>query len=72
MSYVFRYINRQVFKSSVSYTLLIENNEEEHRVEKSFKVDANQIDEEFLRTEAKVEIEKIKAGLYNYSEVVEE
>jgi hypothetical protein len=64
MSYEWRYINRQITKSSVSYTLLIEDtdNDEEissYRIEKSFKLAPEQIDQEFLRTEAKKEIKRI-------------
>ena len=70
MSYEWRYINRQVFPNSVSYTLLIEDtdNDEEiasYRIEKSFKLSVNQIDEEFLRKEAKAEIKRIIEEIQN-------
>jgi len=70
MSYAYRYINKQVFQNSVTYTLLIEDTDGDeeiasYRVEKSFKVDSNQIDEEFLRKEAKLEISRIMEDAAN-------
>lgn len=61
MQYSYRYINCQIFDSSVCYTLLIENSDtrEITRIEKSFKVDVNSIDDEFLRSQAIPEIDKI-------------
>lgn len=64
MAYDWRFINRQVFNNSVSYTLLIEDNDNDEeiasfRIEKSFKINSSLIDEEFLRNEAKSEIKKI-------------
>lgn len=63
MSYNYRYINKQVFSNSVSYTLLLEDVDQDGedlvRIEKTFKLDDKQIDEEFLRFEAKKEIDRI-------------
>lgn len=62
MSYNYRYLNRQLFLSSVSYTLIIENDNDVTdfiRIEKSFKVPQEAIDSEFLRIEAKKEITRI-------------
>ena len=61
MGYEYRYINKNVQPSNVSYSLLIENTETKEliRIEKSFKFDKNSIDSEFLRAEAKKEIERI-------------
>lgn len=68
MAFEWRYINRQVFKSSVAYTLLVENSDEEaqsYRIEKSFNAPLDSIDEEFLRKEAKLEIKRITEELTN-------
>lgn len=61
MTYEYRYINKQVFESSVCFTLLIEDvdTKETYRVEQSFKVEDAVIDDEFLRKVAKIEIQKI-------------
>jgi hypothetical protein len=64
----YRYINKNHQPSSASYTLLIEDEDSDAfqdviRIEKSFKVDIRQIDEEFLRIEARIEVERIKYEL---------
>lgn len=66
----YRYINKNVQPSSISYTLLIEDEDKDEfesimRIEKCFKIDSRQIDEEFLRCEAIKEIERIKYELEN-------
>lgn len=66
----YRYINKNKQPKYMSYTLLIEDEDkilfqDTIRIEKTFKVDYNQIDEEFLRNEAKKEIERIKYELEN-------
>jgi hypothetical protein len=67
MAYEYRYINRNRQPGSVSYSLLIEDTEtkETIRIEKSFKVDFNIVDSEFLRIEAKKEIDRIIEEKYN-------
>ena len=64
-TYDYRFINRQVFSGSVYYTLLIdvvENSRvvQSFRIDKTFKVSAEQVDSEFLRLAASVEIEKLQ------------
>ena len=69
MSYNYRYINKQIFTNSVGFTLLIEDddndNETSYRIEKTFKLDFSQIDDEFLRTEALKQIQIIKDTIAN-------
>jgi hypothetical protein len=62
MAFDYRYINRHDEEGKVWFTLLIENSETklEYRIEKSFKIDSKLIDKEFLRTEAKKEIDRIE------------
>lgn len=62
--YDFRYINRNQQKDSVSYTLLVEDIDNDdiignYRIDLVFKCDPNVIDEEFLRSQARKEIERI-------------
>lgn len=70
----FRYINKNEQPSFVSYTLLIEDEDKDEfvetiRIEKTFKVDSRQIDEEFLREEAYKEIARIEYELENPIEI---
>ncbi len=69
----FRYINKNRQPSYTSYTLLVESDGVEFegviRIEKTFKVDTRQIDDEFLRAEAMLEIERIKYELENPMEI---
>lgn len=60
--YEFRYINKQIEKTSTSYSLVLEDRTTGRptvRIEKSFKVDSKLIDDEFLRSEAKKDIDRI-------------
>lgn len=60
MAYTYRFINKNIQPTSVSFSLILtDDNEKEIRIEKCFKVDYNLIDDEFLRLEAKKEIERI-------------
>ena len=64
MAYSYRYINKNNQPSSVDYTLIIENRENDVlvgsiRIEKSFNVDEKLIDDEFLRLQAYKEIDRI-------------
>lgn len=62
MTFNYRYLNKQVFLANVSYTLIIENEDDSEdfiRIEKSFKFPPEIIDSEFLRIEAKKEINRI-------------
>jgi len=66
----FRYINKNEQPTSISYTLLIEYVDMDQvqtivRIEKKFKEDARQIDEEFLRTVAMAEIYSLKQAIEN-------
>jgi hypothetical protein len=66
----YRYINKNKQPSYVTYTLLIDDEDKLKiqdiiRIEKTFKIDYNLIDEEFLRAEAKVEIDRIMYELEN-------
>jgi hypothetical protein len=70
----FRYINKLEQSNSVSYTLLIEDESKEKfehtvRLEKTFKIDAHQIDDEFLRAEARLEINRVIYELDNLVEI---
>jgi hypothetical protein len=70
----FRYINKNEQPDSVSFTLLIEDEDKDEfvdviRIEKVFKCDSECIDEEFLRAEAKREIVKILSEIANPVEV---
>ena len=62
MAYTYRYINKQIFPNSISYTLIIEDDETKmvYRMEKTFKCDVNLIDNEYLLAEAKKEINNIE------------
>lgn len=72
MSYEWRYINKNKQPSFVSYTLLIENEEQNYRIEKFFKINEQQIDDEFLRLEAKKEIAKIEFEKQNPTTIPEQ
>lgn len=66
----YRYINRNQQPTYVSYTLLLEDEdgdefEETIRIDQVFKVDPRYIDEEFLRSKARIEIAKIMVTLEN-------
>lgn len=62
----FRYINKNQQPTTTSYTLLIEDElEVVTRIEKTFKMDSRQIDDEFLRSIAATEIARIKYELEN-------
>lgn len=70
----FRYINKNEQPHSISFTLLIEDEDgdefsETIRIEKTFKVDSRVIDKEFLRTEAYKEINRILHELENPIEI---
>ena len=64
MSYDFRYINKQKEPTYTSFTLIIEDKDNDelvdiYRIEKVFKLDEKLIDNEFLRAEARKEISRI-------------
>lgn len=70
----FRYINKNEQPTFVSYTLLIEDEDKDEfietiRIEKVFKCDTRVIDEEFLRIEARLEIDKVLNQLENPVEI---
>lgn len=70
----YRYINKNQQPTYVSYTLLIEDEDKDEfsetiRVEKIFKVDGRQVDEEFLRAEAQKEISRVIYELENPIEI---
>ena len=70
----FRYINKNEQPDSVSYTLIIEDEDKQSlqeaiRFVKVFKIDGRQIDEEFLRAEAKKEIARILYEIENPVEI---
>jgi hypothetical protein len=64
VSYDFRYINKQKEPTYTSFTLIIEDKDNDelvdiYRIEKVFKLDEKLIDNEFLRAEARKEISRI-------------
>jgi hypothetical protein len=66
----FRYINKNQQPTFTSYTLLIEDDfENVTRIEKTFKTDSRQIDDEFLRSIAATEMTRIKYELENPTEI---
>lgn len=70
----FRYINKNEQPTSISYTLLIEDEDKDEfqdtiRIDKTFKVDGHLIDDEFLRVEARKEIDRIIFELENPVEI---
>jgi len=68
MSFTYRFLNIQKEPDTVSFSLIISDDDGdegfiEHRIEKVFKVDPASIDAEFLHGEARKEIERIKNEL---------
>jgi hypothetical protein len=57
--YSYRYINKQIEKNGVFYTLLIRNesSRKDFRFEVAFKKSIKEIDDEFLRLEADKQIQ---------------
>jgi hypothetical protein len=70
----YRYINKNIQSTYISYTLLIEDEDKDEfqdtiRIDKTFKVDSRIIDEEFLREQARLEIDRIIYELENPVEI---